>query len=29
MLQRFGKTLPQREVKFASVDFKSEADGTE
>jgi hypothetical protein len=28
MLQRFGETLPEREVKFASVDFKSEADGT-
>ncbi len=29
MLQRFGETLPEREVKFAPVDLKSvEADGT-
>ena len=29
MLQRFGDTLPEREVKFAPVDLKSvEADGT-
>jgi hypothetical protein len=29
MLQRFGETLPEREVKFAPCDLKSvEADGT-